>query len=167
MINVLLILTIIFLVILLGFVIKLYSDYHHLNNSLAKLGYVIREDMKNLWASVEEKYVQIQNSYSMQNQEIIKKAIAEILKDQQAIHNQIYLEAQAKGQQIVNEARQQAEGIQSQLVIDQKKMLSNTLEKSASIIENVLKVYIGENFNIENHEEIIKKLFSNFIEDES
>jgi len=165
MTNILLLLAIIILVIFLALIIRIFGLFSKLNGSFYKLGFAIREDMKKLWETTEEKNLIIQKNYALQNQEVIKKAIEEVLEDQRQIAEKIYFEAQTKAQTIISEAKKQLEGIRAQSAKDYEYMLINMQEKSTYLIGEVLREYIGENFQISDHENIIKKLMVNLIDE--
>lgn len=166
MTSLILIVIIILMIVVLAMVLRLSMLYRNLNESFSKIGYVLREDMKKLWEYSQEKYIAMQQNYSNENQEVLKKAIDSVIADQQAAARKTFFEAQEKAQGIIGQAKDQAERIKSESLDERKKILDNACEKSAYIIEQVLSEYAGSNFTVSDHEEIIKKLMREFMDNE-
>ena len=152
--------------ILLLLIIRLSIHMSKLQTSMAKLGYVIREDAKKYFDDAAHSIVQANDQFQGKNIEIIRKGTKSALSDAGHIMEESLAKAQADAGKVALEAREEARRIiesarQESIVYKQQ-----ALEQSVATIQMTLEQYVAEALTVEQHEELIKRLVEQHAKDE-
>lgn len=144
-------------------VVRLYFSVRDLQSSIAKLGYVIREDAKLYFDEAAAKITETNESFRQSSVEVIAEANKKALVQSSAIVEQTLARAHQESGSIILEARENARRIIDASQTEANKNYIRAIEQSSSTIEWVLSKYAGRTISTQQHEEIIRKLFNDYI----
>lgn len=143
--------------------VRLYFTVRKLQGSIAKLGYIIREDAKRYFDEAAVKITETNESSRQNSVEVIAEASKRALAESSIIVEQTIARAQQDSGKIILEARETARKITQDAQIEADKKYQRVIDESSTTIRWVLEQYAGQKLTQENHELIIKKLFQDYM----
>lgn len=144
--------------ILLLLVIRLSINLGRLEGSIAKLGFVIREDAKKYFDEAAHAVVGVNEDFQSQNSRVIREGTKAALEDAGSIMERSISEAQHSAVAVVLEAREEAMRIVEQAKRETDTYKQRALDQSTATIQWTLEQYMAQKFTVEQHEMLIKKL---------
>jgi hypothetical protein len=154
---------VLFVVVVLGLLLKLYKTTTDLSKSFAKLGYVNREDAKKYFSEAAEKVVEMNTNVYQQNQKLIEDGMRKALADSgQAMEG-----ALAKSQQDAGAVVVKAQSSAQQIILtaqrDSEQYFDRSLSNAVSAIEWTLEQYTKKHLDVHQHQEVIDALLEEYI----
>lgn len=147
-------------------VIRLFSFNKKLTDSFTKIGFVIRQDYKSYFQSTEEKSAEIKSRLAAENQEIIKMAVAEALKNQTEVISKSLITANQEADIIIKKSKDTAASIIKEAQKQREKIISQAVSQSVYVLENTLSQFVNQKISFNDQEKItIKKITEEFFED--
>lgn len=152
--------------IVLALIVRIFFSINTLNNSIAKLGFVIREDAKKYFDDAADTITETNESFRQQSVTVITESAKKALLESATITEHIVAKAHQEAGQIVLEARNDARKIIEAAHTDADKSVTRAIEHSSTAIRWVLEQYVGTKFTTEQHEAIIRKLIDDYINED-
>ncbi|NCU40655.1 hypothetical protein EOL73_02780 [Candidatus Saccharibacteria bacterium] len=146
-------------VLLVGLTIRMAI----LNSSFTKLGFFVREDAKKYFSETADDIQKVNAQLQQTNQEAIQKGVAAALMQAEQLLEPVVKQAHEEASEILLESRVQAKNIIEAGKADANANAKRVVDKSSEAIRWVMQQYAGEILTDDKHEEIVKKLLSEYI----
>ncbi|NCU30823.1 hypothetical protein EOM57_03380 [Candidatus Saccharibacteria bacterium] len=134
-----------------------------LNSSFTKLGFFVREDAKKYFSETADDIQKVNAQLQQTNQEAIQKGVAAALMQAEQLLEPVVKQAHEEASEILLESRVQAKNIIEAGKADANANAKRVVDKSSEAIRWVMQQYAGEILTDDKHEEIVKKLLSEYI----
>lgn len=144
--------------VLLLLIIRLSIHVGKVEGSIAKLGYVIREDAKKYFDDAAHVVVDVNEKFQDRNREVVRDGTQAALTDAGVIMEQSLKKAHEEAGAVVLEAREEARRIIASAKDESETYRQQALDQSATTIRWTLEQYVSQVFTVEQHEELIKGL---------
>lgn len=131
--------------------------------SFAKLGYVVREDAKKYFDDASTKLVDTNTQFHGQYKQIVEEGTKSALADSGQVMQQAISSAQREAATIILKAQNDAYNIITSSKNEARKEYQQSLDRSVDAIRWTLDQYVKQDFTIEDHQQIIKKLLESYI----
>ena len=146
-------------VLLVGLTIRMAI----LNSSFTKLGFFVREDAKKYFSETADDIQKVNAQLQQTNQEAIQKGVAAALMQAEQLLEPVVKQAHEEASEILLESRVQAKNIIEAGKADANANAKRVVDKLSEAIRWVMQQYAGEILTDDKHEEIVKKLLSEYI----
>ena len=150
-------------VTLLVLVIRLYVMLHHLDTSIAKLGYVIREDAKKYFDDAAAKIVDTDVQFQTMYTKIVHEGTAQALTDVSDSVEKAITSANTEANNIIMQAHKEAQNIMTSAQGEVAAQSDRALGESAATIAYVMEQYSGQTMNLDEHQALIKRLLDEYV----
>ena len=144
-------------------IVRLYIMVRHLNMSFAKLGYVIREDAKKYFDDAAGKIVETNEQFQSSYTQIVRDGTMSALADSSSVMEKTLADAHQSAGTVVLKAREDAQRIIAAAHDEAAVHVEHELNRSADTIQWVMSQYVEQTFDRTLHEEIIKKLLDEYV----
>jgi vacuolar-type H+-ATPase subunit H len=131
--------------------------------SFAKLGYVVREDAKKYFDDAATKIVDTNSQFHGQYKQIVEEGTKSALADSGATMQQAIDSAQREASGIIFKAQTDAYNIIASSKNDARKEYQQSLDRSVDAIRWTMEQYVKQEFNIDDHQKIIKQLLEKYV----
>lgn len=148
--------------VLLILTIRTLVKLRTLSDSIAKLGYVIREDAKKYFDDASHSVVETNAEFKELYEQIIKNGTKKALDEAAVAMERALSKAQSDAGQTVAAARDESANIVKQAKSEAESIKNQALEQSSSTIKWVLEQYVSQKLNVEQHEALIKKMVDQY-----
>jgi hypothetical protein len=150
-------------IVLFFFVIKLYLLTKNINNSFAKLGFVVREDAKKYFDDAANKIVETNEGFQELYQQAIAKATQEVMVDSGVVMERALSEAQVNAGKVLLQAQSDAQNIVSAAKKQADKEYAVALKRSVDTISWAMEQYLRENYSVQEHEVQIQRIITAYL----
>jgi len=157
--------TVILLIVIAFFLVRLYGAYKRMDESFAKIGYLAREDTKKYFDQASSDATGIYNEALQKSKTVIEESLNDIISRSQAITEKTIADAQKQASGIILQANEEAEKIKSSAKEGSSKYFDQAVGSAVEAIEWSMTQYIKEKFTLSEHEEIIKKLVDVYVDE--
>lgn len=151
------------IIVLLALIVRLYFMVNKLNTSFAKLGYVVREDAKKYFDSAAGKIVDTNQQFQAYYAQIVHEGTSAALADAGNTLMGTLASAQKEAGDIVLQSREDARRILETAKQEAKINSDEALGRTAETIQWVMEQYIGKEYSIDDHKDIVIKLLDEYI----
>jgi len=138
----------------------------YLKIAIAKLGFVIREDAKKYFDEASTKIVDTNQKFQMSYTKIVHDGTASALTDASTVMEKVLKGANKEAGSIIIKAREDAQNIVNESRNETSEYANQAISKSADTIRWVMEQYTKEAFNIDQHQDLIKKLLDEYINEQ-
>lgn len=150
-------------VILLILVVRLLVIVAHLNSSIAKIGYVIREDAKKYFDDTSHSILETNEKFRESYVDIVKTGTQQALAGASQVMGGALAQAQNQAGTVVLEAREESRRIVEAARTEAGQYKMQALEQASASIQWVLEQYAGQSMTLQNHEDLIKNLLQQYL----
>lgn len=150
-------------VLIVALIVRLYFSVNKINSSIAKLGYVIREDAKKYFDEAAVTITETNETSRKQSVTLITEASRQALAESGAVMEQTLATAHQQAGSIILKAREDAKHILEAAQAEAEQKKTQVLNASASTIDWMLEQYTGQNMSVSQHEALIQKLLNEYI----
>lgn len=147
------------LILMVGLTVRIAK----LNSSFAKLGFFVREDAKKYFNETAEDIQAVNAQLQQTNQEAVQKGVSAALLEAEQLLAPVVRQAHDEASEILLESRDEAKNIIEASKIDASANAKRVVDQSSDAIRWVMQQYAGETLNDEKHEEIVRKLLSEYL----
>lgn len=149
--------------VLLILVVRLTLIVGKIDSSLAKLGFVIREDAKKYFDDAAHSIVETNEKFQDTYVSIVKDGTKSALSDAGAVMEGSIAKAQQDAGEVILGAREEARRIVEAAKTEAGSYKQQALNESTATIQWVIEQYAGQTMSVEEHETIIKNLIDQYI----
>lgn len=153
----------IIIIIVLALMVRLYLLVSKLNTSFAKLGYIIREDAKKYFDSASNKIIDTNQQFQSFYTQIVHDGTAKALNEAGDTLESTLAKAQQEAGDIIMRSREDARRIIEAATQEANKQSEYVFNNSADTIRWVMEQYIGKEYSIDQHRDLIMKLLDEYI----
>lgn len=143
-------------------IVRVYFMTRSLNDSFAKLGYVIREDTKKYFDETTGKIIrtneQLQSSYT----EVVHKGTTSALAEASKTLESTLADAQKEAGDIIIKAREDAQRILIEARSESDKKIAEAMNYSSEVIRWSMEQYVRNEYTIDQHRDTIIKLVEEY-----
>lgn len=154
------------IIILIILAICLYFSFKAMQDSFNKIGYIAREDTKRYFADSAEQAKDVYIKALEQNKEVILESMNKAVSESSEKMKGVIGEAEKQAAEIILSSHRDAESINSEAKTRAQKDSEQMLDETAKVIDWAMSQYIKENFSIAEHEEIIRKLITSYLNEQ-
>lgn len=144
--------------LVLYFVYKTSNYYKKIEQSFSKLGYIIREDSKNIFKNSSGDFNQQKSMIQEENKLVIRDALSEAVEAQKKESTEIVSHAYAQADTIINTARNDAGNIIKQADELATKIHDDAVERNSYLVESTVATFLDHNCDQSDHEKIIESI---------
>lgn len=148
--------------VLLILVVRLLITVGKINGSLAKLGYVIREDAKKYFDDAAHSLVETNEQFQNKYVSIVQEGTKSALSDAGTVMEGTLAKAQQDAGSVILQAREEARRIVEAARAESSTYKQQALDQSVATIQWVLEQYAGQALTVEQHEALIKTLVDQY-----
>jgi F0F1-type ATP synthase membrane subunit b/b' len=148
--------------ILLILVVRLLISVSKINSSIAKLGYVIREDAKKYFDEAAHSIVETNEQFQEQYVGIVRDGTKSALSDASTVMEGTLAKAQQDAGTVILQAREEARRIVEAARAEAGTYKQQALDQSTATIQWVMEQYAGQAITVEQHEALIKTLVDQY-----
>jgi F0F1-type ATP synthase membrane subunit b/b' len=149
-------------IVLIVFVVRLYFMVRQINQSFAKLGFIVREDAKKYFDDASEKLIDTNKKLQDLYQEVVEVGTKRVLDESGTIMEKSISEAQNKAGQVIVGAQTDAQNILNAAKVQANKEYERALERSVDTINWTMQQYLRERFDAAEHEHLIKQIVTSY-----
>jgi len=153
-------------VVILVLIIRLFLMVRYLKVSIAKLGFVIREDAKKYFDEASDKIVKTNQEFQTSYTKIVHDGTISALADAGTVMEKTLQYAHQEAGSIIIKAREDAQNIIAESRNETSSYANQALGKSADTIRWVMEQYTKETFDTNQHQDLIKKLLDEYINEQ-
>lgn len=146
-------------ILVLGMFVKISK----LNNSFAKLGFFVRDDAKKYFKDAADGIQEVNAKLQESNQAVIEKGVSAALQEAEQILEPVVKKAHDEASEIILESRIEAQNIIEASKQDANANAKKVVDRSSEAIRWIMNQYAGETLTDEKHEELVKKLLDEYI----
>lgn len=150
-------------VVLVVSLFRVQRGLARLHGSFAKLGYANREDAKKYFEEAAQKVADMNDSFYAQHQKMIEEAVRKVLSESSLVVEETILKAQKDAGDIIIKAQQEGEQIRASTKRDAQRYYDQAVEDAVDTLEWTLEQYLMGHMDLKQHEEVITKLVSTYI----
>lgn len=144
-------------------IIRLFYMVHHIDASIAKLGFVIREDAKKYFDEASDKIVDTNQKFQQSYTKIVHDGTMSALADASTVMEKTLSHAQQEAGSVIIKAREDAQNIIAEAHTETTNYTNLALGRSAETIQWVIEQYTKETMSVDQHQDLIKKLLDEYI----
>lgn len=148
--------------ILLILVVRLTLQVSKINSSIAKLGYVIREDAKKYFDDAAHSIVATNEQFQDKYVSIVRDGTRSALIDASVVMEGTLAKAQQDAGAVVLSAREEARRIIEAARTESITYRQQALDQSTATIQWVMEQYAGQAITVAQHEALIKTLIDQY-----
>jgi len=149
--------------VILVLIIRLFLMVRYLKVSIAKLGFVIREDAKKYFDEASDKIVDTNQKFQISYTKIVHDGTISAIADAGTVMERVLEGAHKEAGSIIIKAREDAQHIITESRNETSDYANQALGKSAETIQWVMEQYTKETFSTDQHQDLIKKLLDEYI----
>ncbi|MCX6013496.1 MAG: hypothetical protein NTV30_08850 [Chloroflexi bacterium] len=146
------------ILLVLYYIYKTSNYYKKIEKSFSKLGFIIREDTKNIFKDSNGDFNQQKSVIQDENKQVIQEALSAAVEEQKNKSAEIVDGAYKQADSIIITARNDASNIIKQAEDQAVKLNESAVEKNSYLVESTISEYLEKNCNIEDHEKIIESI---------
>jgi polyhydroxyalkanoate synthesis regulator phasin len=150
---------------LLFLVARLYFITKHLNNSFAKLGFLMREDAKKYFDDAAGKIVDTNEQFQKMYQGIVEEGTKKVLMDSGVVMEKSIMDAQAKAGTIIIGAQSDAQNIIKAAEGEAQNKLNQSLQQAVDTLGWTMEQYLKEHYSLSEHEAQIQQLVDKYVDE--
>jgi hypothetical protein len=150
---------------LLFLVGRLYFITRHLNNSFAKLGFLMREDAKKYFDDAAGKIVDTNEQFQKMYQGIVEEGTKKVLMDSGVVMEKSIMDAQAKAGTIIVGAQSDAQNIIKAAETEAQKKLDQSLQQAVDTLSWTMEQYLKQHYSLSEHEAQIQQLVDKYVDE--
>lgn len=151
------------IIILFICVIKLLLAVGKINTSIAKLGFVIREDAKKYFDDAAQSIVDTNEKFQDKYTLIVQDGTKSALKDTNLIAEEVLSKAHHDAGDIILQAREESRRIIEEAKNESVIYQQRALDQSTATIQWVIEQFAGKTIEVEQHEALIRVLVDQYI----
>jgi hypothetical protein len=155
--------TLVILIICVVFSVRQYLLTKKIYASFAKLGYVVREDAKKYFDDAATKIVDTNSQFHGQYKQIVEEGTKSALASSGATMQEAIDKAQHEASQIILKAQTDAYNIVMASKNEARKEYQQSLDHSVDAIRWTMEQYVKQEFTIDDHQHIIRKLLETYV----
>ena len=149
-------------VVLLILVVRVTIIVGKIDSSIAKLGYVIREDAKKYFDDAAHSIVETNEQFQDKYVTIVKDGTKSALTDASVVMEGTLAKAQQDAGAVILQAREEARRIVESAKTEAGSYKEQALNQSTATIQWVIEQYAGQAMSVEQHETLIKNLIDQY-----
>jgi hypothetical protein len=146
------------LIILSILIFVLYRLVKNLRGSFSKLGYILRKDSEKYFKDASDKAVKMYCGVSKEEQKVMKKALDQVIKEENETLKEIIFQTQKRSSEIISEAQDEADNIIKKSKNKSEKLLKQVPSKAAEATSWALAKFINEEYSQKDHQKMIEEL---------
>ena len=150
------------IILLFGFVVRLFFLVRNINHSFAKLGFIVREDAKKYFDDAAEKIVDTNKQLQTLYEEAVKTGTKRVLDESGTIMEKSIADAQTTAGQVVVRAQSDAQNILSEAKKQANAEYDLALQRAVDTINWTMQQYLKEQFDTREHEDLIARIVESY-----
>lgn len=148
---------------LIIFVVRIYVNIKRLNQSFAKLGFVVREDAKKYFDDAAGEIVATNEKFADTYKQIVISGTKEVLRDSSSIMEQALTDAQNEAGKVVLRAQEDARNIVQAAQEQAGKEYDKKMNQATDALSWTLEQYLRQRYSVAEHEELVNRIIEGYV----